>query len=175
MKALADACLSGDVPASISVVISAVDGTPAVEAARNRELHVAIIPPGEDYGGRLLAALTGSELVCLAGYTRLLPDEVLRAFPESVLNVHPALLPKFGGKGMYGRHVHEAVLASGETESGCTVHKVTEVYDEGPIIVQLRCPVEPGDTPDTLAARVLALETKAYPEAVKSLIDARYA
>ncbi|MFN3683119.1 MAG: formyltransferase family protein, partial [Fimbriimonadaceae bacterium] len=112
-------------------------------------------------------------LVCLAGYMRLLPKEVLDSFPNRVLNIHPALLPKFGGKGMYGMRVHEAVLRAGEAESGCTVHLVNERYDEGPIVVQLRCPVLPDDTPETLAARVLELEHRAYPEAVRKVLAGR--
>ncbi|MPZ50671.1 MAG: phosphoribosylglycinamide formyltransferase [Dehalococcoidia bacterium] len=94
-------------------------------------------------------------------------------FPERlkgrVLNVHPALLPKFGGQGMYGHHVHEAVLASGDTESGCTVHITDEEYDHGPIVLQRRVPVLPGDTPETLAERVFEAECEAYPEAVRLL------
>ena len=100
-----------------------------------------------------------------------LPIEVLHRYPGRVLNIHPSLLPKFGGKGMYGHHVHEAVIAAHEPESGCTVHVVTENYDEGPIVLQLRCPVESGDSPDTLAARVLELEHRAYPLAIKKVIN----
>ena len=96
-------------------------------------------------------------------------------FPERlkgrVLNVHPALLPKFGGQGMYGHHVHEAVLAAGETESGCTVHFADEEYDHGPIVVQKRVPVLPGDTPERLAERVFAAECEAYPEAVRIVAE----
>ncbi len=104
------------------------------------------------------------DLVCLAGYLRLLkipPD-----FLGRVLNIHPALLPRFGGKGFYGHHVHEAVLAAGDAESGCTVHHCTDEYDRGAIVLQRRVPVLPGDTPDTLAARVFAAECEAYPEAI---------
>jgi phosphoribosylglycinamide formyltransferase-1 len=103
---------------------------------------------------------------------RLLPEEVLAAFPNRVLNIHPALLPKFGGKGMYGMHVHEAVVAARETESGCTVHFVNEHYDEGAILHQRRCPVLPDDTPETLAARVLEQEHLAYPEAIQLVLEA---
>jgi phosphoribosylglycinamide formyltransferase-1 len=92
-----------------------------------------------------------------------------------VINIHPALLPDFGGKGMHGRHVHEAVVDAakrGEVrESGCTVHFADEAYDTGSVILQLRCPVEAGDTPDELAARVFELECEAYPEAIKMLIE----
>lgn len=165
LRALAGACSDGAVPAAVEVVVSPVAGSPAADFARSSGLRLEVVPPGEGYGLRLLSALEGSTLVCLAGYLRLLPSEVLDRYP--VLNIHPALLPKFGGKGMYGIHVHEAVLEAGESSSGCTVHRVTPVYDEGEVVVQLACPVLEGDTPETLAARVLELEKVAYPEAIR--------
>jgi folate-dependent phosphoribosylglycinamide formyltransferase PurN len=100
----------------------------------------------------------------------LLPVEVVHAFPRRLLNVHPALLPKFGGKGMFGLNVHAAVLAAGEAESGATVHYVTERYDEGEAIVQRRCPVLATDTAETLAARVLIEEHAAYIEAWQKVL-----
>lgn len=106
-----------------------------------------------------------TDLVCLCGWLRLLPIE--RDFAQRVLNIHPALLPRHGGLGMYGRRVHEAVLAAGDRESGCTVHVCTDEYDRGPVVVQQRVPVLPGDTPDALAARVFAAECEAYPEAIE--------
>jgi len=161
------------VNAEIALVLASVDSSPAIERARELGLGTETIPSGED-AGRLLADLLQRhriEVICLAGYLRLLPPEVLQAFPDRVINIHPALLPKFGGKGMYGRHVHEAVLAAGEVESGCTVHLVSDRYDEGAIILQLRCPVEPGDTPETLAARVLELEHRAFPQALAMILE----
>src|SRR5689334_22388549 len=108
MMAIARACENGEIPGRVSVVISPIDDTPAVENARSIGLPVAIVPPtDEGYGDALLRALKSCEWVCLAGYLRLLPAEVLRAFPNRILNIHPALLPKFGGKGMYGSRVHE--------------------------------------------------------------------
>ena len=105
-----------------------------------------------------------ADLVCLAGFLSLLviPDD----FENRVLNIHPSLLPKFGGKGMHGHHVHEAVIAAGETESGCTVHLADNTYDTGPVILQKSCPVLPDDTADTLADRVFELECDAYPQAI---------
>lgn len=111
------------------------------------------------------------ELICLAGYMMLFPPEILRSYSGRVINIHPALLPKFGGKGMYGSFVHESVIAAKETESGCTIHYVSEVYDEGAIILQERCPVFLEDTPESLAARVLECEHRAYPIAVNMVID----
>jgi formyltetrahydrofolate-dependent phosphoribosylglycinamide formyltransferase len=106
------------------------------------------------------------DLVVLAGYLRLVPADVIERYRDRIVNVHPALLPAFGGAGMYGHRVHEAVLASGARESGATVHLVDEVYDRGPVLAQARVPVLPGDTPDRLAARVLAVEHRLLPAVV---------
>lgn len=172
LKAIAAACEDGSLDARVRVVVAPKEEIPVVDWCRENGLRVAGVEPGENYGLRLVNALEGCDLICLAGYLRLLPDEVLQAFPRRVLNIHPALLPKFGGKGMYGIKVHEAVLAAGEAESGCTVHYVTPHYDEGEVLVQRRCPVLPGDTPETLAARVLAEEHRAYAEAIRMVIHA---
>lgn len=110
------------------------------------------------------------DLVVLAGFMRLIPAAMVHAFPDRIVNIHPALLPKFGGKGMYGQRVHEAVIASGERESGITIHLVNEHYDEGRILHQVGCPVLPSDTPDTLAQRIHELEHEHYPRIVESLI-----
>lgn len=110
------------------------------------------------------------DFVVLAGFMSKIPDALLAAFPERVVNIHPALLPKFGGKGMYGHHVHEAMLAAGESESGITIHYVNAHYDEGKILFQAACPVLPDDTPDTLAQRVHQLEYAHYPRVVEQLL-----
>ena len=111
----------------------------------------------------------GVDVVLLSGYLRLLPAEVVSRYAGRILNIHPALLPAFGGKGMYGRRVHEAVVASDATESGATVHFVTEAYDEGDVLAQWRVPVLPADSADSLAARVLRVEHQLYPRAVDHL------
>lgn len=152
----------------ISVVVGADGSAPVREVVRYLGLRWEEICHGEDYSLRLRSALEGCDLVCLAGYLRLLPSEVTDRFP--VINIHPSLLPAHGGKGMYGLHVHRAVLSAGETESGCTVHRVGSVYDEGEIVLQARCPVLPGDTPETLAARVLELEHRVYPQAARQVL-----
>ena len=125
------------------------------------------MPDAETYSERLTELLDAADvdLVILAGFLSpyLLPDRYL----GRVMNIHPALLPKFGGKGMFGHHVHEAVLAAGETVSGCTVHFVTNEYDDGPIILQKIVEVHPGDTPDDLAARIFEQECLAFPEAIQ--------
>lgn len=171
MLALITASKEGRLPAEIAVVLSPKEETPAVQVAREQGVPVALVPPGDDYGPRMLQGLAGCRWVCLAGYLRLLPIEVLQAFPNRILNIHPALLPKFGGKGMYGHHVHEAVVAAKETESGCTVHLVNERYDEGQIVLQKRCPVFPDDTAEDVATRVLKLEHQAYAEALAQMIQ----
>ncbi|HTB21583.1 MAG TPA: phosphoribosylglycinamide formyltransferase [bacterium] len=115
---------------------------------------------------------SGADLLCLAGYTRILTPEFTRAFEGRILNVHPSLLPKFGGPGMFGRNVHAAVLAAHETESGATVHWVNEGVDSGAPILQKSVPVLPGDTPESLAARVLAVEHVIFPEALRKVCSA---
>ena len=113
------------------------------------------------------------DFILLAGYMRKVPDAVVAAFPDRMLNIHPALLPKFGGEGMYGIHVHTAVLEAGETETGATVHFVNEEYDKGEILLQRTVPVLPDDTPETLAARVLECEHRLYPDALEKLLTLR--
>lgn len=122
--------------------------------------------------GTVLRELQGQRihLVVLAGFLRLLPADMVRTYPKRIVNIHPALLPKYGGKGMYGHRVHEAVVAAKETESGITIHYVNERYDEGEHIAQIRCPVLPNDTPDSLAERIHGLEHLHYPSTVESLL-----
>ncbi len=169
MLALIRAGQTGGMPATVALVYGSNPAAPALTAARDSGIETLSFSDREEhFGERLLAELQirNIDLICLGGYLRLLPHEVLRTFPDRVLNIHPALLPKYGGKGMYGHHVHEAVLAAGEQESGCSVHYVTEAYDEGALILQLKCPVLPEDTVETLSRRVLELEHQAYPQAV---------
>ena len=111
------------------------------------------------------------DLICLAGYLTKVPDKVVRAYRGRIINIHPALLPKFGGKGFYGENVHEAVLAAKEKESGATVHYVDEEYDHGSIILQQKVPVLPADTPETLAQRVHQVEYEIYPQAIKLVLE----
>lgn len=110
------------------------------------------------------------DLIVLAGFLRLIPEDLVRAFPERIINIHPSLLPSYGGKGMYGQHVHEAVIAAGERQSGITIHLVNERFDEGAHLAQFTCPVFPDDTPGTLAARIHQLEHAHYPEVVESRV-----
>ena len=110
------------------------------------------------------------DFVVLAGFLARVPDTILHTYPNKMINIHPSLLPKFGGKGMYGDRVHEAVIAAGETESGITIHYTNERYDEGAIIFQGKCPVLPGDTPEELAQRIHKLEYEYYPKVIEKLV-----
>ncbi|RHR35395.1 MULTISPECIES: phosphoribosylglycinamide formyltransferase [Parabacteroides] len=110
------------------------------------------------------------DLIVLAGFMNKISDALLGAYPGKIINIHPALLPKHGGKGMYGMHVHEAVVAAGEKESGITIHYINENYDEGDVIFQAKCEVLPTDTPDEVAAKVHALEYAHYPHVIEDLL-----
>ena len=112
----------------------------------------------------------GIDLVVLAGFMWLVPQNMVTSFPNQIINIHPALLPKYGGKGMYGMHVHEAVKAAGEQESGITIHYVNEHYDEGAHIAQFACHLEPADSPSDIAAKVQKLEHENYPKVIENLV-----
>jgi phosphoribosylglycinamide formyltransferase-1 len=153
-------------PAEIVLVLSdrRADG---LSLARERQIPTAVLEDPADGAAWLsLLRVHQVQLVVLAGYLRLVPASVIEAYRGKIINVHPALLPAFGGKGMYGRRVHEAVLASGARETGASVHLVDEQYDRGPVLAQARVPVLPGDTPDILAQRVLELEHRLLPAVV---------
>jgi len=117
-------------------------------------------------------ALTAKQIdfIALAGFMLLMPEKLVRKYPNRVVNIHPALLPKYGGKGMYGMFVHEAVVENREKESGITIHWVNEQYDEGQIIFQARCGINPGDTPEQVAQKVHQLEYKHYPQVIEKLL-----
>jgi len=123
----------------------------------------------DEFDEKLLSVVKENEadLVILAGYMKILSPKVIKAYKNKILNIHPALLPQFGGKGMYGIHVHEAVLKSGMKVSGVTVHIVDEIYDHGAIVLQKCVPVEDNDTPESLAERVLKVEHQLYSEAIQ--------
>ncbi|MBI1967317.1 MAG: phosphoribosylglycinamide formyltransferase [Gemmatimonadetes bacterium] len=169
LQALLDA-LGSTAPARVVLVVSNRAEAGALERARRAGVPTQILRHPAD-AAELLAALEGdgADLVVLAGYLKRVPPAVVARFRHRMINIHPALLPACGGPGMYGRRVHEAVLASGATTSGATVHYVDEEYDRGPIIAQRSVPVLPGDTPETLAARVLAVEHALLPMVVVEL------
>ena len=165
----------GRLSAAVCVVVGTKPDAPALVRAQQAGIPVAVVALGEDYETRLLAALAAAnaDTLALAGYLRKLPESVVECFRERIVNVHPALLPAFGGKGMYGHHVHEAVLAYGCKVSGCTVHFVDTEYDTGPILLQRTVPVLDDDTPETLAARILPVEHAAYIEALQLIVEGK--
>lgn len=174
LQAIIDAVESGQVQGNMVVVVSSNDKAYALERARLHGIPTEVVRY-EDFGsrsefsGRIADVLIeySVDLVCLAGFMRILDPVFFRRYRGDAMNVHPALLPAFGGKGMYGRHVHEAVIASGTQFSGATVHLVTEECDVGPIVLQDVVHIEDDDTPESLAAKVLQVEHKIYPKAVE--------
>lgn len=159
--------------ARVQLVLANRQSAYVLERARKFAVPCAYFSTEFWKDGRAILALLKEEkidLVVLAGFLAHIPEVLLRAYPERMVNIHPSLLPKFGGKGMYGDRVHEAVLASGEKESGITIHYTNEVYDAGRIIAQYKCPVRPDDTPVSLANRVHALEYMYYPRVIEQVL-----
>jgi len=167
-----------DGPSHIVLLVCDRDDAGAIARAAAADVPVRVIRtqgrPAADVAGEMLEQLERHrvDLVLLAGYVKMVPPEVVGRYRRRMLNIHPALLPSFGGKGMYGKRVHAAVLAAGVRESGASVHYVDEEYDRGPVIAQRRVPVFGGDSPESLAARVLEVEHELYPAAVDHLCEA---
>ncbi len=159
--------------AEITLVVSDRDRAFALERATRRGVATAIVT--HDDGESIIELLETHAIdwVVLAGYLRIIPPAVVQRYRGRMLNIHPALLPKFGGAGMYGERVHAAVLEAGESESGATVHLVDELYDHGPIVAQRKVKVKPDDTPERLAARVLEVEHELLPEVVIAAAEGR--
>lgn len=169
---------AGEIQARISGLVASRKGIGSINRAEKHGIPYRVLQPSafdsqETYQAVLLKTLKNwsPDLIVLAGYLLKIPDAVIREYPHRIINIHPALLPKFGGKGFYGMRVHRAVIESGEHESGCTVHEVTEEYDQGPILGQARVDVRSDDTPESLARRVLAEEHKLLPAVVAKLIN----
>lgn len=178
-EALVAAARRGEIPrADFRLLISNKPGAGALDRAARLGVPARVLDPKTfpDRGACFDAVADdflekGVRVVCLAGFLLKVEPNFIRRFPGRILNIHPALLPKFGGKGMYGRHVHEAVLAAGEKESGCTVHLVDDEFDHGPAIARAKVPVVPGDTAEGLAARVLEQEHRLYPAALRQFLE----
>ncbi|MCX7736378.1 MAG: phosphoribosylglycinamide formyltransferase [Candidatus Kapabacteria bacterium] len=178
MQAIIDACKSGTINAVPVVVISNNSNSMALERARNEGIPAYHIsqkkyPEPEDLDNAIIEVLEKYkvDIVILAGYMKKLGSKVINRFKGKILNIHPALLPKYGGEGMYGKFVHEAVIKNKEKESGCTVHIVDEIYDHGRILGQAKVPVFPDDTPEILAERVLEQEHRLYPEVIGKIAN----
>ena len=178
LQALIDACAAPDYPAEIAVVLSNRPDAFGLERAKKAGIDTRIIDhklygSREEFDSALHDALIpyGVDLICLAGFMRILTPGFINKWENKIINTHPALLPKHGGEGMYGGHVHEAVLNAGDSESGASIHYVIPAVDQGPVILQKRVPVMTDDTPESLAARVLEQEHIAYPEAVRMISE----
>ncbi len=178
--ALLDAIDAGTLDAEPALVVTDRDGIGVLDRAAARSIPAAVLPPRQfeseaAFAAALLARLADADAdaIALAGYLKKIPPAVVARFRHRILNVHPSLLPAFGGAGMYGRRVHEAVIAHGCRVSGATVHLVDAAYDSGPIVLQEAVRVEPGDTPEALAARVLAVEHRIFPRALALLAQDR--
>lgn len=159
--------------AQVSLVLSNKSDAYVLERAHRLRVPCNVFPK-EDWiaGDEILAVLQEARIdfIVLAGFLFRVPDLLLHAYPYKIINIHPALLPKYGGKGMYGDRVHQAVVTAGEKESGITIHYINEHYDEGAIIFQASCPVLPSDTPEEVASKVHALEYAHYPHVIESLL-----
>ena len=178
LQTIIDACKSGRLDARVCAVISNNSRSGALRRARHEGIpayHLSGVthPAEEELDSAILRVLESHSvnLVALAGYMKRVGPRVLARFDRRILNTHPALLPGFGGEGMYGRFVHEAVLASCVETTGATVHLVDERYDHGPVIARREVPVLPGDTVDTLSARVLSEEHRLYVETLQSIAE----
>lgn len=163
-----------DTEIEISLILSNNPQAGVIARARKFHIPVVLFDKKVFYETNRIVEILHNEhidLVVLAGFMMLIPTEMVKAFPNKIINIHPALLPKYGGKGMYGHFVHEAVVAAKEAVSGITIHFVNERYDEGAIIFQADCPVLPTDTPEDVATKVQMLEHRHYPEVVAQMLS----
>lgn len=181
LQAFIDAAESGSLRAEIALVVSSRRKAFGLERAAKAGIESFVFKASKYESPELAAEDLLSRLIdqkidyiVLAGYLKLLSPEVVSHFRGRIVNIHPALLPKYGGQGMYGHHVHEAVLAAGDQESGCSVHLADEIYDHGRVLEQARVPVLADDTPESLAARILIEEHKLYPAVLNRLIKGEY-
>ena len=180
MQALIDAKKNGNLDAEIVLVVSSSPQAGGLTRAKNAGIPTFVFEE-KKYETKLLAttALLGKlrehkiEFIANAGYLKLIGPEIIAAYTDKIINIHPALLPKYGGKGMYGIHVHEAVIAAHEKESGLTIHLVDEKYDHGRILKQIKVPVYEDDTPVSLQERILKEEHKHYPIVINNLMKGK--
>lgn len=175
MQAIIDEVKAGEIQAEIAGLIVNKPEIKAIERAEKFNIPVTVITDKDEnnFEDKLKKQLKEWEpdLIVLAGFLKKIPNLIIKEYKNKIINIHPALLPKYGGKGYYGLNVHKAVLESGDNESGCTVHYVNEEYDKGPIIDQAKVPVQSSDTPEILAKRVLKAEHDLLPSVIKKLIN----
>ncbi|MBA7705664.1 Phosphoribosylglycinamide formyltransferase [subsurface metagenome] len=174
LQALIDNCKSGFIQGKIVLVISSRPQAYALKRAEKENIHTKVIEKKhygneKEYSDAIQREIRAKkvDLICLAGFLVKLSPNIIKTYESRIMNIHPALLPSFGGKGMYGIKVHEEVLKRGQKYSGCSVHLVDEEYDHGPVILQKKVPVKKDDTPQILAERILKEEHKLYPQAVR--------
>lgn len=178
LQSIIDNCAAGMIPAEVALVVSSKDDAYGLVRAANAGINTAVyvrknFPDGEAADRFILDLMEKHriDLIALAGYLKMIPPVLIARYRGRIVNIHPALLPKYGGKGMYGIHVHQAVIAAGDTESGVTIHLVDEIYDHGRVLAQEKVPVYPCDTPENLAARVLKVEHTLYSRVLKELAE----
>jgi len=174
-QSVIDAIQSRKISASISGLITDNSEAGALKRAKKHHIPTAVIPFSKEhhFSDQLEQKLNEwkPDYIILAGYLKKVPDSIVESFKNRIINIHPSLLPKYGGKGFYGRNVHKAAIEAGDAVSGCTVHFVNGEYDRGSIIKQKEVPVLPGDTPESLGKRVLAVEHKLLPDVINQLIN----
>lgn len=171
-QAIIDAVNNGYIEAEITGLITDRPGIGAIERAEAHNIPVEIIPPSSNTENlKQKLELFDPDLIVLAGYLQKIPSEIVDQYPRKIINIHPSLLPDYGGPGFYGKRVHREVLKNREKESGCTVHYVTQEYDKGPIISQRKVRVKEEDTPEVLAKRILKHEHQLLPHVVKQIIN----
>ena len=178
LQSIIDAGQDRKFPVQVVLVVSSRDDAFGLTRAKNAGIDTAVysrksFPDGNAADDWLLALLDkyGIQMIALAGYLKMVSPAIIRKYRGKIVNIHPGLLPKYGGKGMYGQHVHEAVIAAGEKETGVTIHQVDEIYDHGLIVAEQRVPVLPGETAEELAARVLRVEHQLYPRVLGELAE----
>lgn len=176
-QSIINAISTGVLDATITGLITDRENIRAIERANNNNIPYSIVSPKNfdsknEYELELLKIINfyHANILVLAGYLKKIPSSVIDLFRNRILNIHPSLLPKYGGKGFYGIKVHEAVIQNGELESGCTVHLVNEIYDDGPILGQIKVPINSNDTPSDLAQKILAEEHRLYPQIISEFL-----
>lgn len=176
-QSVIDAVYRNEIDANLSGLITNKDHIGAIERAQKFSIPHRVLDPNQFEDKRAYSNLLqkqlkswNCDLIVLAGYLKKIPSEIIRNYKNRILNIHPALLPKFGGKGYYGLNIHKAVIAAGEKESGCSVHIVTDEFDAGPVLAQAKVPVFEHDTPEELAKRVLEQEHKLLPKVINEIL-----